>query len=122
MLSKNCFFSAIFLTCICYSYLMHHVYSKVLPAIRDVHARQDQEFRERCRRLRRKLTPSLLGVPEDYDCPYPLTTKHLVSMARVDTPLEMLYSVQDAMVSQAVQDRSCDADGCGTGLSHVIYV
>ena len=79
---------------------MHHVHSKVFPAVREVHARQDQDLKERCRRLRGRLTPSLLGVPEDYDCPYPSTTNHLNSMCRVDTPLEMLYAVQDAMVSQ----------------------
>jgi len=84
--------------CVC-SYLMHHVHSKVYPAILEVHARQDQALKDRCQLLRGKVTPSLLGVAEDYNCPYPSTSEHLISMSRANTPLEMLYSVQDAMVS-----------------------
>ena len=78
---------------------MHHVHSKVFPAVCEVHTRQDWELSERCRLLRGNLTPSLVGILGDYHCPYPSTLRHLNSLAHLDTPLEMLYAIQDAMVS-----------------------
>lgn len=81
------------------SYLMHHVYSKVLPAVRGAHAKQDRELHERCRLLRRKLTPSAVGVSDDYECQYPSTLAHLRELDSLETPMEILYTIQDAMVS-----------------------
>lgn len=80
-------------------YLMHHVHSKVYPAIRGVHAKKDRQFSERCRLLRGKLTPSVVGVSRDYECPYPSTLAHLRLLDPLETPLEILYTIQDAMDS-----------------------
>ena len=81
---------------------MHHVHSKVFPAVCGVHSKQDAEFSERCRMLRGhgKMTPSAVGVSRDYECRYPSTLAHLRSLESQDTPLEILYSIQDAMVSR----------------------
>lgn len=85
------------------SYLMHHVHSKVYPAIRGVLGSQDRQLSERCRLLRGKMTPSAVGVSEDYECRYPSTLDHLRQIDALETPLEVLYTIQDAMVSnQAV--------------------
>lgn len=54
--------------------------------------------------LRGKLTPSAVGVSEDYECHYPLTLAHLRLIDTRETPLEILYTLQDAMV---------DSKGCG---------
>lgn len=78
---------------------MHHVHSKVYPAICGVHAKQDRQLHERCRLLRGKLTPSAVGVSEDYECRYPSTLVHLQGIESLETPLEILYTIQDAMVS-----------------------
>ncbi len=83
-------------------YLMHHVHSKVYPAIRGVHAKFDKQLSERCRLLRGKLTPSAVGVPSEYECQYPATLAHLRLIDSLDTPLEILYVIQDAMVSQNI--------------------
>lgn len=82
-------------------YLMHHVHSKVFPAVCGVHSKQDGEFAERCRMLheRGKMTPSAVGVSRDYECRYPSTLGHLRSLESQDTPLEILYCIQDAMDS-----------------------
>ena len=79
---------------------MHHVYSKVYPAIRGVHSRFDKQLSERCRLLRGKLTPSAVGVASEYECQYSSTLHHLRLIESLDTPLEILYTIQDAMVSQ----------------------
>ena len=79
--------------------MMHHVHSKVFPAVCGVHARYDRDFSERCRLLNGKLTPSVVGVSEDYECQYPSTLTHLKLISSLETPLDMLYTTQDAMVS-----------------------
>ena len=79
---------------------MHHVHSKVYPAICGVHAKQDRHLYERCWHLRGKLTPSVVGVSDDYECRYPMTLAHLKRIESLETPLEILYTIQDAMVSQ----------------------
>ena len=83
------------------SYLMHHVHSKVFPAVCAVHAKYDSAFSERCCALRGRLTPSVAGVSQDYECQYPSTLSHLKDLDSLQSPLEMLYSVQDAMVSSS---------------------
>lgn len=81
------------------SYLMHHVYSKVYPAVCGVHAKYDRQFNKRCQLLRGKLTPSVVGVPRDYECQYPSTLAPLRLLDSLETPLEILYAIQQAMVS-----------------------
>lgn len=77
---------------------MHHVHFKVFPAVCEVHAQHDRQLSERCKSLRGKLTPVAVGVSEDYECSYPATLAHLKHLDTLETPLEMLYSIQDAVV------------------------
>ena len=86
---------------------MHHVCNKVYPAIRGVQAKSDRLLSERCRLLRGKLTPSAVGVPREYECRYPSTLAHLRLIDSLDTPLEILYTIQDAMVSPGLQFPPC---------------
>lgn len=78
---------------------MHKVHLKVYPAVYKVLSREDRTFSERCQRLRRHLTPSSVGVPEDYWCQYSLTLAALRRIEELSSPLEKLYCLQDAMVS-----------------------
>lgn len=78
---------------------MHKVHSKVYPAVCKVLSREDRAFSERCRRLRGHLTPSVIGVPEDYNCQYSKTLNILGQVEQYSTPLEKLYCLHDAMVS-----------------------
>ena len=81
------------------SYLMHKIHSKVYPAVCKVLSREDRAFSERCQRLMGRLTPSSLGVPEDYSCRYSLTLAALGRIEQLNSPLEKLYCLQEAMVS-----------------------
>ena len=82
-----------------HSYLMHNVHSKVFPAICGVHSKQDKDLVHRCHALRPHLTPTRVGVPSDYNCQYTKTLAHLNKMEELESPLEKLYGLQDAMVS-----------------------
>lgn len=81
---------------------MHNVHSKVFPPICGVHSKQDKFLVQRCHALRKHLTPSSVGVPSDYDCTYTKTLAQLHKMEILESPLEMLYALQDAMVSVKV--------------------
>ena len=87
-------------------YLMHQVHAKVWPAVCGVHAKHDKHFSERCQLLRGKLTPTAVGVSRDYECRYPSTVAHLRLIDSLETPLEILYTIQDAMVSVHVNTRT----------------
>ena len=83
------------------SYLMFSVHSKVYQAICRVHMIEDRQFTDRCRNLKGCLTPSLVGLCKDYNCPYTKTLSHLNKMELCHSPLERLYCLQDAMVRNA---------------------
>ncbi|CAI8012638.1 Ankyrin repeat domain-containing protein 27 [Geodia barretti] len=79
------------------SYLMEKVHSKVFPALCRVHKRQNDDLVQRSKYLRGTLTPSGVGVSEDYNCPYGQTLLHLNQLESFKSPLEQLYCLQDAM-------------------------
>lgn len=80
-------------------YLLSSVHAKVFSAVCRVYSREDRRLRERCQHLRAKLTPSVVGVHSDYECPYPKTLGHLNRLELCHSPLEKLYCLQDAMES-----------------------
>lgn len=82
------------------------VHSKVFSAVCRVHAKEDQRFADRCRQLRGRLTPRTVGVHSDYQCPYRHTISHLNRLEELPAPLEQLYCLQDAIVSQFSIPRS----------------
>ena len=77
---------------------MEKVHSKVFPALCRVHKRQNDDLVQRSKYLRGTLTPSGVGVSEDYNCPYGQTLLHLNQLESFKSPLEQLYCLQDAMV------------------------
>ena len=84
------------------SYLMEKVHSKVFPALCRVHKRPNEDLVQRSRYLRGTMTPSGVGVSEDYNCPYTQTLLHLNQLEGFKSPLEQLYCLQDAMVRTAI--------------------
>lgn len=80
-------------------YILHQVHSKVFPALCRVHKRQNDTLSQRCKHLRDTITPSRVGVSEDYNCPYNQTLLHLNRLEGYKSPLEQLYCLQDAMES-----------------------
>ena len=78
-------------------YLMHHVHSKIYPAVCQVHRKEDAQLVERCRQLRGNLTPDVVGVSSDYDCPYPFTLGKLNKLHGATSPLEKIHIFHDAV-------------------------
>ena len=81
-----------------YSQIMDSVHSKVYPVVCSKYLKEDKRFAELCRQLRPSFTPSVLNVPSDYHCPYPVTLSDLKKMQRYELPLEKLLCLQDALV------------------------
>jgi hypothetical protein len=82
------------------SYLLEKVHSKVFPALCRVHKRENDDLLQRSKYLRGTLTPSGVGVSEDYNCPYGQTLLHLNQLESFKSALEQLYCLQDAMVHE----------------------
>jgi hypothetical protein len=80
-------------------YLMDQVHAKVFPALCRVHKQQNYNLLQRCKHLRDTITPSQVGVSDDYDCPYNQTLLHLNRLESYKSPLEQLYCLHDAMES-----------------------
>ena len=76
---------------------MHHVHPKIYPAVCRVHHREDALLAERCRQLRGNLTPEVVGVANDYNCPYPLTLSKLNKLQEATSPLEKIHVLHDAV-------------------------
>ena len=81
-----------------HSYLLSSVHSKVFSAVCRVYSREDRRLQERCHHLKGSLSPSVVGVRSDYECPYPRTLSYLNRLELCHSPLEKLYCLQDAMV------------------------
>ena len=77
---------------------MAQVHTKVFPALCRVHKQQNYNLLQRCKHLRDIITPSRVGVSEDYNCPYNQTLLHLNRLESYKSPLEQLYCLHDAMV------------------------
>lgn len=76
---------------------MHHVHSKIYPAVCRVHQREDTLLVDRCRQLRGNLTPETVGVSSDYNCPYPFTLGKLNKLQGATSPLEKIHILHDAV-------------------------
>ena len=76
---------------------MHHVHSKIYPAVCRVHQREDALLADRCRQLRGNLTPEIVGVSSDYNCPYPFTLGKLNKLQGADSPLEKIHVLHEAV-------------------------
>lgn len=76
---------------------MHHVHSKIYPAVCQVHQREDTLLADRCRQLRGNLTPETVGVSSDYNCPYPFTLGKLNKLQGANSPLEKIHVLHEAV-------------------------
>ncbi|XP_064391483.1 uncharacterized protein LOC135339343 isoform X2 [Halichondria panicea] len=77
--------------------LLCSVHTKVYPAVCGLHKKQEAIFNKRCHLLRGKLTPQFLGLSNDFQSDYRKTLGELNKMDSISSPLEGLYTFQDAL-------------------------
>lgn len=81
------------------SVLLCSVHSKVYPAVCSLHKNQEEVFNKRCHLLRGKLTTQFLSLSNDFQGEYHKTVKELNKLDSIESPLDGLYTFQDALVS-----------------------
>ena len=80
------------------SYIVTQLHGKVYPKIISRYQKENKTFHERCRDLSTHFTPSALGLPGDYSCPYKETIAKMDKLKDCTSSISKLYCLQEAMV------------------------
>ena len=87
------------------SYIVTQLHGKVYPKIISRYQKENKTFHERCRDLSSHFTPSALGLPGDYSCPYKETIAKLNKLKDGSSSINKLYCLQEAMVRRRERER-----------------
>lgn len=89
------------------SYVISAVHDKVWPVLCQRCKKENQNCVSRCQSLRDSLTPAALGLPSDYHCQFPGCLQKLAGVATEPSPLDKLYSLQEALVGVVTWHNGC---------------